>query len=171
MKRFALLSILILAGCQASPINSPDPQVPTVILKKSPRACELVHWTQVDAQDRPAGSRQAWDLYIKFYTTCDSDVNVKVYFVYPIPNPGSYPLDGRLKPIGDADAVGVVDTEHPDWTSTFRMAQVQWILPKDMSTWEWPAFPDSWNPKFFVEVRSGGTLIGSFTTVNDGTPD
>jgi hypothetical protein len=167
MKRFApllLLFVFALVACQGSPVTSPDPQIPTATLKRS-TPCALGGGTMVDAQTHYAGSRWVWDLYITFHTTqCASDVNVKVYFIYPGEPLGQGALDGRRKPIGAADAP-VVDTEIPGFGTPHR-AIVQLIMPKD-----WESYPYHWDMKFWVEVRSGGKLIGGFRTVDDGTPD
>lgn len=178
MKRIAVLPILFLLACEGSPVSSPDPQVPTAELKRSAASCELVEgWQRVNPVFD--GGSRVGDLIIEFYTTCASDVNVKVYFIYPVATGYNNPVtDGRYKPIGSADALAVVDMYHPGRIGTPRRASVHWVLPKDYGTWTFPDFPDSWNPKFFVEVRSGGTLISSFTVraggfsaVDNGSPD
>jgi hypothetical protein len=94
-------------------------------------------------------------------------VNVKVYFIYPGDSDPYYVTDGRRKPVASVDAPVIdANTER----GMFRWATFQMPAPKDYSTWR-PTLPDGWKPKWFVEVRAGGTLIGSFFTVDDGTPD
>lgn len=160
MRRFALLPLLFLLGCSGTTsVTSPDPQVITATLKRSALACELSPWHRVDGASEPlhgSGARPGWDYTIKFYTSCSSDVNVKVRFLHDA-------TDGRQAPVADVDAPVIeTDTEH----GVLRFATFRLIAPKDRVT-----YPDAWNPKFLVEVRAGGALIGSFITVDDGTPD
>jgi hypothetical protein len=165
MKRFAPLFMLALVACHASPVSSPDPPMPTAEFKRA-TSCALGGGTNVNAYTDNIGSRQVWTLYITFHTTqCASDVNVKVYLIYPGEPLGQGALDGRRKPIGAADAP-IADTQYPGY-GTPHLAIVHFIFPKD---W-WESRPDGWDDKYWVEVRSGGTLIGAFRTVDDGTPD
>jgi hypothetical protein len=145
MKRFAMLSILLLAGCQGGTLTSPDPQVNTAALKRS-ADCGLVFIPSVEATGQHKGARWIWNVTGKFFTTpCASDLRVKVWFVYP---------DGRQKPIGAADAPVVRVSPNGD----IHEFDMRWIVPK-----EWETFPEPWYPEFLVDVRSGGQSIGTFT--------
>lgn len=165
MKRFALLPLLFLLACEGSPVSSPDPQVNSATLQRSAPICEVSPYHRIDGAAEPlhgSGARFVRDYTVKFYTTCTSDVNVKVYFIQPIVS-GYSTTDGRRVPVADVDAP-VFDADDPH--GILRFASFRVIVPKDQ-----PTYPDGWNPKFFVEVRAGGALIGSFFTVDDGTPD
>jgi hypothetical protein len=168
MKRLAPLLILALAACQGSPVSSPDPEIPTATLKRS-AACtpEILGDVGIGhVQTRFVGSRWVWDLTITFFTTqCASDVNVKVYFIYPGEPLGQGFLDGRLQPIGAADAPAIPCSRYPEYTA--HQAKVRWIVPVGF---EWP--DTFYDPHWYVEGRSGGTPIGSFRVrENYGLPN
>ncbi len=157
MKKVALLLLFALVGCEASPVTSPE--IPTATLSRS-ASCSVKPFHRIDGALEPlhgSGARPVWDYTIKFYTSCDSDVNAKVYFIHPVATG-----DGRRAPVADVDAAVFLTDE----LGVLRFASFRLIVPKERAT-----YPDGWNPKFFVEVRSGGVLIGSFFTVDDGTPD
>jgi hypothetical protein len=164
MKRFDLLPLLALLACQASPVSSLDSQANTATLKRAVPcdAAVLGEAEIVDGDGRVINTRMIIHEDVVFYTTpCASDVHVKVYFVYPgEAEGGNIPPDARRKPIW-AGSAPETNLGHPG-PGVHHAFTFQWVTPKQSVI---DSFPGPWFPKFFVEVRSGGTLIGSFNVV------
>jgi hypothetical protein len=165
MKRFAPLLLLLTLPACSSRTMAPQDSVPNATLKRA-APCALGPLTSCTEEFYNKGSRQVTELTVSFHTSCASDVNVKVYYVFPPieVSPGHFIPSGRSTPIGSADAIVIPESDFPN--SILRRAVVRFVVPKiGYSTY------DSWNPMFRVEVRACGTFLGTFITVDDGTPD